>query len=138
MFERDKDNFESFGVWGPDPEKEDHYLVRAHNGNDKAGIWSYDARNKKFAELIYRRSDVDAGGVFSHSNRMKFPDTPAGVSWCKDKCYREFLIQMRRLYIVNSQNLSRMRARLGFLTGPRTVIHLLLLTMRHGILDHII
>ena len=24
MFERDKDNFESFGVWGPDPEKEDH------------------------------------------------------------------------------------------------------------------
>lgn len=90
MFERDKDNFESFSVWGPDPEKEDHYLVRAHNGNDKAGIWSYDARNKKFAELIYRRSDVDVGGVFSHSNRMKYPDTPAGITWCKDKCYREF------------------------------------------------
>lgn len=90
MFERDKDNFESFSVWGPDPQKEDHYLVRAHNGNDKAGIWSYDARNRRFGELLYRRSDVDAGGVFGHSNRMMYPDTPAGISWCKDKCYREF------------------------------------------------
>ena len=90
MFERDKDNFESFSVWGPDPQKEDHYLVRAHNGNDKAGIWSYDARNRRFGELLYRRSDVDAGGVFGHSNRIMYPDTPAGISWCKDKCYREF------------------------------------------------
>ena len=90
MHFKDKDNFEDFRVFGPDPEKEGHYLVAAHNGHDKAGIWSYDARNKVFAEAIYRRGDVDTTSIIYHSNSLAFPDTPVGIRWCKDKCYNEF------------------------------------------------
>lgn len=90
MFERDKDNFESFSVYGRDPNHENHFIVAAHNGHDKVGIWSFDAKSKSFKELIYRRTDVDADRVIYHSNRLANRDTPTGVRWCKDKCYREF------------------------------------------------
>ena len=90
MHFKDKDNFEEFRIFGPDPEKDNHFLVLAHNGYDKAGIWSYDAKNKAFAEAIYRRNDVDASQVIYHSNSLAFPDTPVGIRWCKDKCYNEF------------------------------------------------
>ena len=90
MHFKDKDNFEEFRIFGPDPDNENHYLVLAHNGYDKAGIWSYDAKNKAFTEAIYRRNDVDASRVIYHSNSLAFPDTPVGIRWCKDKCYNEF------------------------------------------------
>ena len=50
---------ESFTLYGLDPEKPGHFLVTAHNGDDKIGLWSFDAEKKQFDELIYRRSDVD-------------------------------------------------------------------------------
>ena len=74
----------------PDPAAENHFFVYAHNGNDKLGLWSFDAVNKKFSELIYRRSDVDVGRVIIHSNRLANTDDVVGVEWCKDKCHREF------------------------------------------------
>ena len=48
MFERDKDNFETFSVYGRDPNHENHFIVAAHNGHDKVGIWSFDAKSKSF------------------------------------------------------------------------------------------
>ena len=90
MYRRHEDSFEDFGVAGPDPAAENHFYVVAHNGFDKLGIWSYDAKNKKFSDLIYRRNDVDAGGFIYHSNRLANTDDITGISWCKDKCYREF------------------------------------------------
>ena len=90
MYRIHEDSFESFRVAGPDPVAKNHFLVVAHNGFDKLGIWSYDANNKKFKDLIYRRNDVDARGLLYHSNRWANTDDITGISWCKDKCYREF------------------------------------------------
>ena len=85
-----EDSYESFRAVKPDPAAENHFFVYAHNGNDKLGLWSFDAVNKKFSELIYRRSDVDVGRVIIHSNRLANTDDVVGVEWCKDKCHREF------------------------------------------------
>ena len=85
-----EDSFEDFNPVGRDPQLEHHFLVVAHNGHDKSGLWSYDAKNQKFAELIYRRNDVDVGGVFFHSNRLANTDDAAGVYWCKDRCERYY------------------------------------------------
>ena len=88
-----EDSYESFIAVKPDPAAENHFIVYAHNGNDKLGLWSFDAVNKKFSELIYRRSDVDVGRVVLHSNRLANTDDVTGVEWCKDKCHREFFDQ---------------------------------------------
>lgn len=90
MYRIHEDSFEDFFVAGIDPAAENHFFVIAHNGFDKLGVWSYDAKNKKFSELIYRRNDVDADGLLYHSNRLANTDDVTGISWCKDKCYREF------------------------------------------------
>ena len=85
-----EDSFESFRASKPDPLAKNHFLVTAHNGDDKLGLWSFDAVNKTFSELVYRRSDVDISGPIGHSNRLANTDDITGVRWCKDKCYREF------------------------------------------------
>ena len=90
MYRQHEDNFETFRPIAPDPVAENHFLVYAHNGFDKAGLWSFDAENKTFSEVLYRRNDVDSGRPFFHSNRLSNSDDIAGVSWCKDKCHREF------------------------------------------------
>ena len=90
MYRRHEDSFEQFTPIIPDDTAENHFLVLAHNGYDKAGLWSFDAENQKFSEAVYRRNDVDGGYPFGHSNRLANPDEIAGISWCKDKCHREF------------------------------------------------
>lgn len=90
MYRQHEDSFETFRPIAPDPVAENHFLVYAHNGFDKAGLWSFDAENKTFSEVLYRRNDVDSGSPFFHSNRLSNSDDIAGVSWCKDKCHREF------------------------------------------------
>ena len=85
-----EDSHEDFFAVAKDPVAPNHFYVVAHNGDDKRGLWSYDAANKKFSELIYRRNDVDSGFPIYHSNRLANRDDVVGVSWCKDKCYREF------------------------------------------------
>ena len=84
-----EDTFESFRAVKPDPMAKNHFFVQAHNGDDKRGLWSFDAVNKTFSELVYRRSDVDSS-LLRHSNRLANTDDITGVVWCKDKCYREF------------------------------------------------
>ena len=90
MYRQHEDSFETFRPIIPDDTAENHFLVLAHNGYDKVGLWSFDAENQKFSEVVYRRNDVDGGYPFGHSNRLVNPDEIAGISWCKDKCHREF------------------------------------------------
>ncbi len=90
MYRLHRDSFETFYPISPDPVADNHFLVIAHNGYDKSGLWSFDAKNKKFSEVLYRRNDVDSGQPFSHSNNLSNGDDIAGVRWCKDKCHREF------------------------------------------------
>jgi dipeptidyl aminopeptidase/acylaminoacyl peptidase len=90
MYRLHRDSFETFSPISPDPVADNHFLVIAHNGYDKTGLWSFDAKNQKFSEALYRRNDVDSGGTFGHSNRLSNGDDIAGVVWCKDECYREF------------------------------------------------
>jgi dipeptidyl aminopeptidase/acylaminoacyl peptidase len=90
MHRQHEDSFERFYPIAPDPIVENHFLVLAHNGYDKVGLWSFDAENQKFSEVLYRRNDVDTSFPFSHSNRLSNSDDIAGVTWCKDKCHREF------------------------------------------------
>ena len=90
MYRLHEDSFEQFYPVAPDPVAENHFLVMAHNGFDKIGLWSFDAENQKFSEVLYRRNDVDSGFPFSHSNRLSNSDDIAGITWCKDKCHREF------------------------------------------------
>ena len=91
MHRRHEDSFETFRPILPDPFADNHFLVMAHNGFDKVGLWSFDAENQKFAEAVYRRNDVDVSFPFGHSNYLSRPDELAGIRWCKDKCYREFI-----------------------------------------------
>jgi dipeptidyl aminopeptidase/acylaminoacyl peptidase len=90
MYRLHRDSFETFSPISPDPVADNHFLVIAHNGYDKSGLWSFDAKNKKFSEVLYRRNDVDSGQPFWHSNKLTNGDDIAGVQWCKDKCHREF------------------------------------------------
>lgn len=90
MYRQHEDSFEQFYPVAPDPVAENHFLVMAHNGYDKIGLWSFDAENQKFSEVLYRRNDVDSSFPFAHSNRLSNSDDIAGITWCKDKCHREF------------------------------------------------
>ena len=90
MYRQHEDSFEQFYPVAPDPVAENHFLVMAHNGFDKIGLWSFDAENQKFSEVLYRRNDVDSSFPFAHSNRLSNSDDIAGITWCKDKCHREF------------------------------------------------
>ena len=65
-------------------------LILAHNGDDKQGLWTFNTSTKKFDELLYRRSDVDVGGVRYHSNTWTNPDTVTAVRYDKDKLHFEY------------------------------------------------
>ncbi len=87
---QDFDKLETFEVLELDDTKPDHILVRADNGNDKMGLWSFNVNTGEFDELIYRRSDVDVYGVRYHSNTWTYPDRVTGVSYFKDKLHVEY------------------------------------------------
>lgn len=90
MHRLSQNSFESFSPIFPDPAAENSFLVAAHNGYDKQGLWSFNAEKQEFTEVIYRRNDVDGGFPIRHSNRHTNPDEMVGIAWCKDKCHRQF------------------------------------------------
>ena len=90
MYRLHRDSFEEFYPFSPDPMVKNHFLVLAHNGFDKLGLWSFNAETQSFAEALYRRPDVDVRSSFRHTNRLSNTDDIAGIVWCKDKCHREF------------------------------------------------
>ncbi len=85
IFRLHEDKFEDFTVYGKDEAVPGNVLVGYQNGDDIAGLWSFNTRTKNFDELIYRRSDVDISGVRMHSNNWTYPDRIAAVSYSKDK-----------------------------------------------------
>jgi dipeptidyl aminopeptidase/acylaminoacyl peptidase len=87
---QDFDKLETFEVLELDDTQPDHILVRADNGDDKLGLWSYNVNTGNFDELIYRRSDVDVYGVRYHSNTWTYPDRVTGVTYFKDKLHVEY------------------------------------------------
>ena len=87
---QDFNKFETFQVLELDDAKPDHVLVRADNGSDKLGLWSFNVNTGEFDELVYRRSDVDVYGIRYHSNTWTYPDRVTGVSYFKDKLHVEY------------------------------------------------
>lgn len=82
--------FQPFSVLALDDTVPNHVFVRARNGHDTHGLWSFDMKNKRFAELIYRRADVDISGVYYHSNSWEHPGKVVGVVYNTDRDYVEF------------------------------------------------
>ena len=86
---------DDFSLWffnyqGLDPSVPGNLVFTALNGDDKVGLWSFDPRAKKFAELLYRRSDVDVLGVRHHSNTWERPDEIVAVGYATDKPHFEY------------------------------------------------
>ena len=96
IYRQDENSFEQFTVAELDDTKEDHILVYATNGHDKTGLWSYDVNAKRFAELVYRRDDVDVYGVGYHSNDWTYPDKITAVTYFKDKRHAEYFDEVER------------------------------------------
>lgn len=86
-----EDSYERFAPVGADPAAPNHVFVIATNGHDKAGFWSFDMENKKFAELIYRRPDVDGIAPIYHTNTWKHMGEVTGVQYFTDRRHREYL-----------------------------------------------
>ena len=82
--------FNPFQVYVEDDTRPNHVLVRAYNGHDTFGLWSYDMVNKRFGEIIYRRADADVAGVRFHSNSWTNPQTVVGVVYATDKLHVEY------------------------------------------------
>lgn len=87
---QDFDKLETFEVLELDDTQPDHILVRADNGDDKLGLWSFNVITGEFSELVYRRSDVDVYGIRYHGNTWTYPDRVTGVSYFKNKLHVEY------------------------------------------------
>lgn len=90
IYRRHEDSFETFEIMGKDEAVPGNLLVRAHNGNNFIGLWSFNTKTRTFDELIYRRNDVDVYGVRMHSNYWARPEAVAAVSYFKDKFHYEY------------------------------------------------
>jgi len=90
VFRLTEDSFETFTIGDPDDTKPGNYFVIANNGDDKTGLWSYNADKREFEELVYRRSDVDIYRAAYHSNFWKKPGLITGISYFTDKEHLEF------------------------------------------------
>ncbi len=85
-----ENNFSQFRVEGFDVANPDVLFVTATNGHDKAGLWEFNANNRSYGELVYRRPDVDVSGVRFHSNGWTNPDTVVAVAAYKDTWIYEY------------------------------------------------
>ena len=95
------DSYERFDPIGVDPKAKDHIFVIAHNGNDRAGFWSYDMANQRFSELIYRTSDddhvpvpVDDLSPVFHTNTWEQLGEVTGIQYFAGKRERIFLDEL--------------------------------------------
>lgn len=131
MYRQHEDDWESFSVGGLDYENPGHLYVYANNGENTEGLWTFDPETREFVEPVYKRRDVDVGGLRTHSNYWANPGVFTGVSWGKDKRHifywdaEEEAIQRQFEEIVpHSYHVSFRRSRDGntyrvFNSGPR-------------------
>ena len=82
--------FDPLFLIGRDDMNANHAYVMSRNGHDTIGLWSYDLQNKRFAEAVFRHSQIDVGNVRFHSNRWEQPDRVVGVAYVTDKTHVEF------------------------------------------------
>ena len=85
-----EDSYDSFQVWGKDPSLPGNFIVEANNGSDTTGLWSFDPKTRKYAELLYQRRDNDICGVRYHSNRWTHYREITGAVHCGAKIEIEF------------------------------------------------
>lgn len=90
IYRQPEASFEDFEVLGKDESVPGNLIVRAHNGHEFAGLWSFNTETKQFDELLYRRNDVDVLGVRYHSNQWARPGSITAVSYFKDKHRYEY------------------------------------------------
>lgn len=90
IYRRHEDSFEMFEIMAKDESVPGNLLVKAHNGNNFIGLWSFNTQTRTFDELIYRRKDVDVYGVRMHSNYWAKPEAVAAVSYFKDNFHYEY------------------------------------------------
>ena len=131
IYRQHEDDWEYFGIGGIDDENHGLLYVYANNGGNTEGLWSFDPETKEFVEPIYKRSDVDIGGLWYHSNSWANPSVETGFTWYKDRRHVEFwdteeeAIQKQLEGIIpHAYNLSFTRSRDGntfriFNSGPR-------------------
>lgn len=91
----DNYEFDTFWAMELDEVNANHAYVLARNGHDTMGLWSYDLKNKQFAEEIFRHPRVDVDPRWTptliyHSNTWEHPDTVVGVLYVTDKMYKHF------------------------------------------------
>ena len=87
--------FDPFYVRALDEMNENHAYVLARNGHDTIGLWSYDLKNKRFAEEIFRHPRVDVDPLWTptliyHSNTWEHPGAVVGVLYVTDKMHKHF------------------------------------------------
>lgn len=90
VYRQSEHSFENFETIWFDETKPRNVLAIAYNGHDKRSLWSYDLDNRKFDELIYRRSDVDVYGYRRHSNFWKHSRKIVGVTYFTDRLHTEY------------------------------------------------
>ncbi len=83
-------SFETFQYAGLVEGSSDQIYVVAHNGHDRAGLWSFNLSTKQFEDLVFRDDKVDINNTFRHSNTWSNPGKVTGVSYYKDKFYRNY------------------------------------------------
>lgn len=89
IYEQSENSFEQFRIVGYTDDPTIVYVL-AHNGEDKAGLWTFDTAGKQFKDLISRRDDVDTVGVRRHSNQVAYPDKVVGAIYATDKFRAEW------------------------------------------------
>jgi dipeptidyl aminopeptidase/acylaminoacyl peptidase len=90
IYRQPEESFEDFEVLGKDDAVPGNLIVRAHNGQNFASLWSFNTKTKQFDELLYRRNDVDVLGVRFHSNGWANPGKITAVSYFKDNFHYEY------------------------------------------------
>ncbi len=87
---QDEDSFDSFLVWGRDPDVDGNFIVEASNGSDTTGLWSFNPKTQKYSELLYQRRDNDICNVRYHSNAWQHYRKITGVVHCGAELKIEF------------------------------------------------
>jgi len=89
-YRQSEDSFENFSYAGLVDGNPDQIYVRANNGQDKQALWKYNLSSKSFGQKVYSNNDVDIWGTFRHTNDWSQPGKVTGVSYYKDKFYRNY------------------------------------------------
>ena len=85
-----EDSFDTFQVWGKDPDVAGNFIVEAHNGSNTTGLWSFNPDTRQYAELLYQRKDNDICNVQYHSNDWTHYREITGVVHCGAELKVEF------------------------------------------------